>query len=135
MALVTEVPKSEKILDDSGEAAVTLSSSQYRAVIATASVSSGKHTVSLPAGQGARCIGILLNAPASGEQAEFRRMGIAPVEAASTFDAGAELTPSGATGVLEAASSGDYVIAIAREAAAEAGHVVSAFVVSPYQKN
>lgn len=135
MALTTEVAKGESILDDSGTAAVDLSSSKNRAVSATGSVSSGKHTVSLPSGQGVITIGILLNAPESGSQAEFRRLGTAVVEAASTFDAGVELTPGGATGTLEAASSGDYVIAVSREAAAEVGHEVSAFLVTPYQKN
>jgi hypothetical protein len=136
MALKREVAKELKILDDSGASAVDLSSSQYRAVSATGSVSSGKHTVSLPSGQGVITMGILLNAPAStGDIAQVRRIGIAKAEANATFDAGVELTPAGATGKLEAASSGDYVIGISREAAAEAGHLVSVLVLPPYQKN
>lgn len=135
MALVTEATKELKILDTSGNAAVDLSSSQNSAVIYTTSVSSGKPTFSLPAAQGGRAAGILLNDPASGARAEVRLLGLAKATANGTFNAGAELTPAGTSGKLEAASSGDYVCAIAQEAAAAANHKVSVMVIPPYQKN
>ena len=135
MALKTEVPKKKQVMSTTGAAAVDLSSGQYLAVIYTGSVSAGRPTFSLPGGQGVRCAGILQENKASGELAEVMLLGTSAVVANGTFDAGAELTPAGTSGKLEAASSGDYVCAIALEASAEANHEISAQVVSPYQKN
>jgi hypothetical protein len=67
--------------------------------------------------------------------ADIRVLGTSKGKAQTTFNTGAELTVNGATGRLEAAGSGDYVVAIALQAALEANHLVWVQVVPAYQKN
>jgi len=134
MALKTEVPKSLPIYDDSFIANESLASSQYSIVVFT-NPSSGQPKVGLPSGQGVLAAGALLNAPAIGEIAQVRMLGCAPVKANSSFNAGVELTIAATTGKVEAASSGDYVVGIALEAASAANHVVKVLINTPYQKN
>lgn len=135
MALKTNVPGGFKIYDDTFVANEDLSSSQYRVVVPAGSVSAGKSKVGLPGGQGVFYMGVLLNTPASGAAAQVRILGETKVEANGTFNAGVEVTIAATTGKIEAAASGDYVVGIAKEAAAEADQLVSVMMVGPYQKN
>ena len=124
MAIKVDRTKKEFNLNDSAAAAEDLSAMQFCAVRSTGGAA-GSMTVSKPTGQGAIGYGILENAPASGEMAEIVREGICEWRAHSTFNAGSELTIHDTNGRCESAASGDYVMAIAREAAASAGHAVS----------
>ena len=134
MSVVTENAKAVKVLDDSFEANESLASSEGIAVALVAGAS-GRAKVGKPSGQGVLCAGILLNNPASGEMAQVRELGVAGVKANAAFNSGIELAVVGTSGKLAAASSGDYVVAIAREASLGADHIISALVVGPYQKN
>jgi hypothetical protein len=72
-------------------------------------------------------IGILQDNPASGQAANVRMLGISKVVAGGAFPVGSVLAADD-NGRLVAASPGDFPIGIALEAAAEAGHVVTAFI-------
>jgi hypothetical protein len=135
VALKTNVPGGFKIFDETFTANEDLSSSQNRVVVAAGTVTAGKTKVGLPSGQGVYFMGVLLNAPASGAQAEVRLLGEVKIEASTTVTAGVEVTITDATGKISTAGSGDYVVGIAKEAAAEAGHKISVMMVGPYQKN
>ena len=134
MSIVTDLSKEFDILTEGYTANGSLAALQYCAVSPSGGAT-GKMKVAAPGGQGAFVCGILQNAPADGAEAEVMEEGISKVKANAAFNSGVELTASGTNGKLEAASSGDYVIAIAREAANAANHIVSAKIVSPYQKN
>jgi hypothetical protein len=134
MAVVTDVAKTYNILTENYEADGSLTSLQYCGV-APSGASSGKVKVAAPGGQGVLTMGILQNAPADGELAEVMEEGVSKAVANSSFNSGEELTVAGTSGKLDTASSGDYVIAIAREAANAANHEVSVRIVSPYQLN
>ena len=137
MAIVKELGKGENILEIAGAATEDLSSSQYCLVAIKTGVSSGHFTVSLPSGQGVQTLGVLQNTPASGEQANVRVLGTTKVVANGTFNCGTLLTPAATTGKAGAASSGDYVIGVALQAAAEANHEVWCAVngINPAQVN
>lgn len=135
MALKTNVAGELMIHDDTFTANEALTSSQNCVVVPAGSVSAGKTKVGLPGGQGALPMGVLLNAPASGAQAEVRMLGLAKVVANGTFNAGVEVTIAATTGKIEAAASGDYVVGIAKEAAAEANQLVTVLMTGTYQKN
>lgn len=134
MALKTKVPGNLSILDESFVANEDLSDSQNCVVVPAGSVSAGKTKVGLPGGQGVLALGVLLNDPESGEIAQVRTMGYAKAIADSTFDAGVEVTIAATTGKIEAASSGDYVIGIAIEAAAEADQKVAIMLTGQFVK-
>ena len=135
MAIVTTLNRKVNILSISAETAADLSSLQFCGV-GISGASSGLMKITTPSGQGVICAGILQTYNAtSGTQGEILIEGISKAVADSTFNSGAELTVSGADGKLETAASGDYVIAIALEAATEADQQVTVRVVSPYQKN
>ena len=125
MALKTNIPGERQILDESFEANEDVSSSQYRMVVSAGSVTAGKNKAGLPGGQGVFPLGALLNTPASGEVAEVRMIGEALLEAVGTFNAGIQLTIDGATGLVGAAASGDFVIGIAKESSNEANQLVT----------
>ena len=135
MAIVTTLGKKINILSLSYTTAADLSALQYCAVIESGAAT-GKMQITVPGGQGVRSVGILQTYNAtSGTVGEVLIEGVSNAVADSTFDSGKELAISGADGKLEAAGSGDYVIAIAEEAATEADQQISVRVVSPYQKN
>jgi hypothetical protein len=135
MALKTNVAGELQIHDDTFTASEDLSSSKNCVVVPSGSVSAGKTKVGLPGAQGALPMGVLLNEPASAAQAEVRMLGLAKVKANSTFNAGVEVTIAATTGKIEAASSGDYVVGIAKKAAAEANQLVTVLLTGTYQKN
>lgn len=135
MAIKENVAGAKQIHDETFEANEDLSSSQNCVVVAAGSVTAGKTNVGLPSGQGVLPIGVLVNAPESGASAQVKVQGNARVIAASTFNAGVEVTIAGTTGKVEAASSGDYVVGCAMEAAAEADQVVTIMLSGTYQKN
>ena len=134
MAIFVEQSKGINILELSFDANVDLSSSQWCAVSPVAQ-SSGRAKVGLPSGQGVYAWGILQNTPAADERADVRVHGKTKAKANAAFNAGVELTPAGTTGKLEAASSGDYVVAHSIQAASAANALVDVLVVPAYQKN
>lgn len=125
MALKTNIPGERLILDESFEANEDLSSSAHRMVVSAGSVTSGKNKAGLPSGQGVFPLGALLNDPAIAEVAEVRMIGEALLEAVGTFNAGIQVTIADSAGLIGAASSGDFVIGIAKESANEANQFVT----------
>lgn len=135
MAIVREQPKTRNLASLSYEADGDLTNLQYCAV-SPSSAATGKMQVKAPTGQGVLTVGILQTYTATDAlQAEIITSDISKAIGDSTFNSGVELTVAGTDGKLEAASSGDYVIAISEEACIEADQVVTVRVVSPYQKN
>jgi hypothetical protein len=134
MALKTNIPGGFKIFDETFTANEDLSSSVNKVVVPVASASA-KMKVGLPGAQGAFAIGVLLNAPESGEQAEVRLLGEVKVSAAETFNSGVEVTVQDTDGQIEAAASGDYVIGISKEPAAEADQLVTIMLMGGYYKD
>lgn len=135
MAVVTTLGKKINILSLSYAADGDLTDLQYCAVMASGAAT-GKTKLKAPTGQGVICLGILQTYQATDtKEAEILVEGVSNAIADSTFNSGVELCASGADGKLETAASGDYVIAIAEEAATEADQHISVRVVSPYQKN
>lgn len=86
------------------EAGADLSSKQYTFV----AVNSSGQVIS-PASQGNKCIGVVMNAPASGEQAVVQVSGVALVKCGATITTGAEveaLTSGQATTLASGKSAG-----------------------------
>lgn len=77
------------------------------------------------AGLGARCLGILTDAPKQGQTASVQVGEGGKWEAAAAFNAGVPLTTDAQGRAVEATVDGQWVLAYAEEAAAGAGHVVS----------
>lgn len=135
MSIVRTLGKKINLMSLSYLADGDLTDLQWCAVMASGATS-GKMKLKAPTGQGVICLGILqTNKATDGLPAEIVAEGCSNAIADSTFNSGVELTTSGVDGKLEGASSGDYVIAIAEEAATEADQQISVRVVSPYQKN
>jgi hypothetical protein len=134
MALKTNIPGGFKIFDETFTANEDLSSSQNKVVVPVPSASL-KMKVGLPGAQGAFATGVLLNAPESGEEAEVRLLGEVKVSAAETFNSGVEVTVQDTDGQIEAAASGDYVIGISKEPAAEANQLVTIMLMGGYYKD
>lgn len=124
MAIKTEQPKEYMLYDFSCEANASLVALQNCVVIPTAAAA-GRMKCAAPGGQGVLPLGVLLNAPASGAQAEVRTMGVVKVKANGAFNAGIQVCIADTAGTVAAASSGDFVLGISLEASAEAGHLVS----------
>jgi len=135
MAIITQVGKKVNINSFSVVADGDLSSYQYCAVMYSGA-STGTVKVKAPTGQGVMCAGILQTYDCDdAETAEIMDSGFSSAIAAEAFNSGVELTPLDTTGKLEEAASGDYIIAIAHQAATAANEVVSVRVIVPYQKN
>lgn len=124
MAIKTEEPKDYQLIDLSFEANESLTAFQNCVVVPVAA-SAGRPKVGAPSGQGVLPMGVLMNAPAIGATAEVRTAGIIGIKAGGAFNAGILLTIKTTDGTVEAAATGDYVVGMALEAAAEAGHIVS----------
>ena len=124
MTISVDRTKKEFNLNDSALAAEDLTTEQFTAVYATGGAT-GNMTVSKCTGQGAIAYAILQNAPASGAIAELCVKGITEWRAHTTINAGDELTVHDTNGRCAPAASGDFVFAIAREAAQSAGHAIS----------
>ena len=137
MSIVTTLGRKINIMSLSYTVAADLSALQYCAV-APSGAASGKMQIGAPSGQGVLTIGILQTYDADNDSntvGEVLVEGVSKAVADSTFESGVELTASGTDGKLEEASSGDYVIAIAEEAATEADQQINVRVVSPYQNH
>ena len=137
MAIVTTPGRTINILSLSYDTDTDLSALQYCAV-SPSSAASGAMKIKAPTGQGVLTCGILQTYNldnSANTQGEVLVEGVSKAKANATFNSGVELTVADATGELEAASSGDYVIAISEEASTEADQMVTVRVVSPYQKN
>ena len=134
MAITTNLPRHYNDQTKGRAAAVDLSSHQYCAVALTGGAT-GRATITSPSGQGVWCVGILQNAPASGELGEVLERGYSKAKAHNSFNAGIELTVHDSTGELAAAASGDYVIAYSEEASTCDNALVTVRVIDPYQKN
>lgn len=133
MSIKVERTKVLAKIDDIAEASEDLSSSNLCRVVLGGGAANSNATVGLPGAQGARTDAILLNAPEDEESAQIGYTGIREVRAAEAFDAGVELTVLDTTGRAEAASSGDHVFGISREAAGEVDHVIS-YITKDYYK-
>jgi hypothetical protein len=73
---------------------------------------------------GARSLGLLSDAPKSGEAGSVQVRGQGAWEAGAAFNAGVELTAD-ANGKAVAATPGDYVLAVSSEASSGDGHIVA----------
>lgn len=131
MAIQVERTKKEFLLDDSCIANEDLSNFKYRFVDLTGAAT-GFALACAPTGQGAKVYGVLQNTPDEGEICQIAVEGITEVVAGEAITAGEEVCVLDATGVIEAAASGDYVCGIAREAATEAGHCISVTLTQGY---
>jgi len=124
MAIVTEVPKFSKRAIGSFVASEDLRACQYRALMGVGAAS-GKTQVALNTVDGGRIVGILLNQPNVGEVAE---VAIPTCEtgwlSAGTFNCNVALAAN-ATGYARAATTSDYVCAIAKEASLGVSHLVA----------
>ena len=137
MSAVRNITGTYNILTENFECSEDLSDLQYCAVGAEATAT-GRMRAAKVSGQGTIAVGIQQNAPTyskTEELSEVMTEGLTKVKAYASFNAGVELTAHDANGKLEAASSGDYVVAISREAASAADAVIIAKLVNPYQKN
>lgn len=134
MAIVRHPARTMPLIQASYNAYIDLSSHQYCAVQAQ-NVAGAEKQVTQPSGQGVICEGILQNAPAINVQAEVMHIGWSKGKVSETLNGGVELTPAGTAGTLEAAASGDYVVAISDEAATCANGIITVRVVPAYQKN
>jgi len=107
-------------------AGADLRTSQYRIVQLN---SSG--AVVLPTGQGIKALGVLLNTPNTGEMAEVGVFGLFEVVsngAVSMAATGFNVTAAGTSGKAEQASSGDFILGTATEAAPADGGRFTVFV-------
>jgi len=82
-----------------------------------------------PAAAGAKCIGIAMNTASAGDNVEVCILGITEGYADGAFSRGDSLQASDTNGELDTAASADYVIAIALEAATDAGDRVAVLVI------
>lgn len=100
------------------------------------SVSSGEATVTNPS-VGGRIAGILKNSDAIDStpsvRAQVCKLGITNGRALGSFNAGAELAVGDVYGRLTTATAGQYVVAIAREAATAQDQMIAVEVVSQYK--
>ena len=119
------------IHDDSCPAGVDLSAFQWCVIDTT--TSGGIESAIAPTGQGANFRGVLVNAPALGEQAHFTTLGDEEIKCASAISAGDEVTVAGVAGTIETAAAGDYVVGEAREDGTT-GQCISVHL-RKYQKN
>jgi hypothetical protein len=84
----------------------------------------------VPTGQGARCFGIMMNSPASGELAEIATDGFVKAEVAAAVAAGQIPLTNNVDGRLETAAAADYIIAYSQgEAATAAGNFITVKIV------
>lgn len=135
MAIATNLPRTYNDQTKNRAAAVDLSGHQYCAVAMTGGAT-GRATHTSPSGQGVWCVGIQQNAPtAVGDLSEVIERGYSQAKAFGSFNAGIELTVHDSTGELEAAATGDYVIAYSEEASTCDNAIVTVRVVDTYQKN
>jgi len=99
-------------------AGADLRTHRYKVVKITAGLEDQPGTVGLSDSQGEACLGVLQNAPNTGETAEVLVSGRTPMVASNaTITAGNMLVSEG-NGTAEAAASGDYVFGQALEDAA-----------------
>jgi large exoprotein involved in heme utilization and adhesion len=109
------------LFDVSFEAGEDLSEAQFLAVALNS------HGKVVKAKSNTLPIGVLQDNPKEGQAANVRMLGISKVVAGGAFAIGDVLTADD-DGRLIAASTGDYPIGLALEAAAQAGQVVTAFI-------
>lgn len=137
MAIKTNIPGQLPIYDDTFVADGDLTGKKNTVVVFSAQ-STGKPKIKAPTGQGVFPAGVLLDdedTVTDGTTGEVRMLGVAKIKAASTFNAGVEVTIAGTGGTIEAAATGDYVVGISREGAAEANQLVAVTLTGTYQKN
>jgi len=134
MTIRREKTKQHFLMGDSLPAYKDLTGYQYCMVAITGAAANAGATITSPTGQGAIVYGVLqLEVTAAGDMCELLVRGIAEIKAYEAFNAGSELTVFDATGRVEAAASGDYVCAIAREASGGENHLISATLCGYYK--
>jgi hypothetical protein len=139
MAIVTDQLKDNYLVEDF-VADGNLTALEHCGVVPSAQ-STGKNKVKAPIGQGVMTIGILKKDQSTdvltdGARVVVATSGLAKAKANAAFNSGIELAVAGTSGKLAAAGSGDYVVAMSREAANAADHLVMVKIEeTPYQKN
>ena len=106
------------------EAGADLSTKQYSFV----SVNSSGQVIS-PAATGNKVIGVLLNAPASGEPAVVQVQGVAPVMAGATITTGAEVEALITTGKATTLASGKAAGVVIEAGTNTSGDIISILLV------
>jgi hypothetical protein len=139
MAIVIQNAKQRRLWDESypcttGQA---LEANQGMGIKFTTGISSGEATVEAQTTVGGRIAGILENTDATAtspaKRAWICKIGMVAVRSQGAFNAGTELMVADTYGRLGTASgSGNYVVAISREAATAADQMIAAEVVIPY---
>lgn len=114
---------------ETGRAAADLTNQQYH-LVRLAAADRTVNVASLDTDSG--LWGVLLNKPRAGEAASVLLLGLGKVTAGAALTANALITTNG-SGRAVAATSGDYVIGRALEAAAAAGDVITAEIVRPWR--
>lgn len=137
MSLKLEVPKEFVIYDESGVPYASLANFVNCLVTAKATAA-GKLQIDVPGSQGTLVLGVLqpqqTGTYETTDVVSVRVLGVTKVKAQGAFNSGIELTLYDNTGVVHAASSGDYVVGISREAATAAGHLISMLMTGGYWK-
>lgn len=113
---------SERLYVPGLSAGEDLSSAAYKVVYLSAA---GQVSVCSAAGE-SKVIGVLQNAPKTGEEATVVGIGYARAMAGGAITAGAPVTAT-AGGLITTAASGGYVIGRALTAAAGSGNVIDVF--------
>lgn len=123
MTIEVERTKYDDIQDDSCPAHEDLT--KNRCVIATSGGSGGSMEAAIPTGDGQLCYGATKQDADEGDPVELAVKGIVELEAASAITEGAKVMCESGTGKIKTASGAVYYVGIAREAAGEAGHLIS----------
>lgn len=137
MTIKVERAKKDPLDTDSGLAAEALTSHEHRFVKRSGSAT-GNATVA-KCGDGEKADGVLLpfgdgtTTIATGTNVNFQTLGVAEVEAGAAFNAGIELA-SDSVGRAVTATATEYIVAVAREGAVGAGHLVSVYLRGPTYK-
>lgn len=137
MAIVTERTKQDPLLVDSGVAAEALTGYEHR-FIYLGGASTGSATVYKVATQGGRADGVLMpmndgsTTIPSGTNVSFATLGVVEIEAGEAFNAGTEIIAD-SSGRAIAQTGTCYVLGVAREASAGAGHLISVMLKSRYE--
>lgn len=123
MAIKTERPKKHVLQFLGFPAHEDLSGHQNRFVALTAE-SAGGAEVQIVGSAGDVVIGVLDNAPASGEMASVAVEGVTQVEAAGALNTGVEIMADTDGKATTATGAGKHIRGITLEAASGAGHII-----------
>lgn len=136
MSLKTESPKTNIKWSEGYEGYKDLTGNQYCAVAASGA-STGETKITTPSAGGVACIGILISDDCdTTHRGEVVLSGVCPAKTGAVFNCGVLLMAGDTEGKLITATSGNYVIARAREASTVIGQIIAVEVLqSPFQLN